>query len=140
MKIFFHPTKHPSLYFYFISHVNHSNKQHNHKWSLCLIFRPLYFVKVDIKNCFDSIQKEKLPALIEKLLKPVSLVVTLTKSIVIRFKTRPILLYTRGVQFNLLHFDCAVNTAHYVKPIKSLLQYSAWALIFLLLLVRFNVQ
>ena len=30
--------------------------------------------------------------------------------------------FTRGVQFNLLHFDCAVNTAHCVKPIKSLLQ------------------
>ena len=29
---------------------------------------------------------------------------------------------TRGVQFNLLHFDCAVKTAHCVKPIKSLLQ------------------
>ena len=29
---------------------------------------------------------------------------------------------TRGVQFNLLHFDYAVKTAHCVKPIKSLLQ------------------
>ena len=29
---------------------------------------------------------------------------------------------TTGVQLNLLHFDCAVKTAHCVKPIKSLLQ------------------
>ena len=29
---------------------------------------------------------------------------------------------TRGVQFNLLHFYCAVKTAQCVEPIKSLLQ------------------
>ena len=47
---------------------------------------------------------------------------------------------TRGVQFNLLHIECAVKTADCVNHIKSLLQQCAWALIYLLQLVRFNVQ
>ena len=38
------------------------------------------------------------------------------------YKSRNANIHTRGVQFNLLHFDCAVNTAYCVKPIKFLLQ------------------